>query len=184
MVITHLILNDMLKLKGEIVDVCMLLEDPDERIRDQVKLFLQELHSKGSHLIYNLFPKAITRLSKEFEKLTKDEFENIAKNLINYIKNDKQVETLVEKLCQKLKNSPLPIEWRNTAFCLTQLKMTDKILPKLLEYYDMYKERLLQSQEVKEYFLVIVTNAKKFMKPEMRPLIEELEIKVNLDENA
>lgn len=40
MVITHLILNDMLKLKGEIVDVCMLLEDPDERIRDQVKLFL------------------------------------------------------------------------------------------------------------------------------------------------
>lgn len=36
MVITHLILNDMLKLKGEIVDICMLLEDEDERIRDQV----------------------------------------------------------------------------------------------------------------------------------------------------
>ena len=34
MVITHLILNDMLKLRGEIVDICMLLEDPDERIRD------------------------------------------------------------------------------------------------------------------------------------------------------
>jgi len=34
MVITHLILNDMLKLKGEIVDICMLLEDDDDRIRD------------------------------------------------------------------------------------------------------------------------------------------------------
>lgn len=34
MVITHLILNDMLKLRGEIVDICMLLEDEDERIRD------------------------------------------------------------------------------------------------------------------------------------------------------
>lgn len=34
MVITHLVLNDMLKLKGEIVDICMLLEDPDERIKD------------------------------------------------------------------------------------------------------------------------------------------------------
>lgn len=145
MVITHLIINDMLKLKGEIVDICMLLEDPDERIRDQVKLFLAELHSKGNHLIYNLFANAITRLSKDFEQLSKEEFENIAKNLINYIKNDKQNETLVETLCQKLKNSPLPIEWRNTAFCLTQLKMTDKTLPKLLEYYDMYKERLLQS---------------------------------------
>ena len=34
MVITHLILNDMLKLKGEIVDICMMLEDPDDRIKD------------------------------------------------------------------------------------------------------------------------------------------------------
>jgi len=37
----------MLKLKGEIVDICMLLEDKDESIRDQVKLFLHELHTKG-----------------------------------------------------------------------------------------------------------------------------------------
>lgn len=90
MVISHLILNDMLKLKGEIVDICMLLEDPDDRIKEQVKLFLHELHSKGGHIIYNLFPKAITRLSKEFEDLSKDEFENIAKNLLNYIKLDTQ----------------------------------------------------------------------------------------------
>lgn len=66
MVINHLILNDMLKLRGEIVDICILLEDSDERIKDQVKLFLHELHAKGQHLIYNLFPKAIGRLSKEF----------------------------------------------------------------------------------------------------------------------
>lgn len=99
MVITHLILNDMLKLKGEIVDICMLLEDEDERIRDQVKLFLHELHSKGNHIIYNLFPKAIGRLSKEFEALKKDEFENIAKNLLTYINPNKQTETLLERLC-------------------------------------------------------------------------------------
>ena len=79
MVITHLVLNDMLKLKGEIIDVCMLLEDEDERIRDQVKLFLHELNSKNSQTIYNLFPKAISRLSKEFHDMKRDEFENIAK---------------------------------------------------------------------------------------------------------
>ena len=66
MVITHLILNDMLKLKGEIVDICKLLEDDDDRIKEQVKLFLHELHSKDNHKIYNLFPKAISRLSKDF----------------------------------------------------------------------------------------------------------------------
>ena len=80
MVVTHLILNDMLKLKGEIVDICMMLEDKSDRIKDQVKLFLHELHTKGAHVIYNLFPKAVSRLSCEFGSLTKDEFENIAKN--------------------------------------------------------------------------------------------------------
>lgn len=99
MVITHLILNDMLKLKGEIVDICMLLEDEDPRIRDQVKLFLHELHSKANHIIYNLFPKAISRLSKEFAHLSRDKFENIAKNLLSHIDKDRQTEQLVEKLC-------------------------------------------------------------------------------------
>jgi len=60
---------------------------------------LHELHSKGGHIIYNLFPKAITRLSKEFESIPVFEFENMARNLITYIKADKQIETLVEKLC-------------------------------------------------------------------------------------
>lgn len=58
------------------------------------------------------------------------------------------------------------------------------MLVKLLEYYDLYKERLLQSKDVKEYFLVVVQNLKKFMKPEIRERVDELEIKINLDENA
>jgi hypothetical protein len=34
LVIVHLILNGMLKLKGEIVDILMLLLDEDESIKD------------------------------------------------------------------------------------------------------------------------------------------------------
>ena len=133
----------MLKLKGEIVDICMLLEDSDDRIKEQVKLFLHELHSKGGHIIYNLFPKAISRLSKEFSSLSKDEFENIAKNLLTYIKLDTQSIQLTESLCKKLKSSPNSIEWRNISFCLSQLKLTEKSFMKLLELYDCYKERLV-----------------------------------------
>ena len=44
----------------------MLLEDEDIKIRELVKLFLHELHSKGDHIIYNLFIKSINRLSNEF----------------------------------------------------------------------------------------------------------------------
>jgi hypothetical protein len=46
-----------------------------------------------------MFPKALTQLSKDFAHLSIPEFENIAKHLITYIKQDKQIETLLEKLC-------------------------------------------------------------------------------------
>ena len=55
---------------------------------------------------------------------------------------------------------------------------------KLLELYDCYKERLLQQPDVKEYFLQIVVNSKKLMKPEMKVHLEDFELKVNLDENS
>ena len=184
MVITHLCLNDMLKLKGEIVDICMLLEDPDDRIKDQVKLFLHELHSKANYIIYNLFPKAISRLSKEFSYLKKEEFENIAKNLLSHIDKDKQTEQIVDKMCHKLKQSTNPTEWRNTAFCLSQMKYSEKLFIKLLEAYDAYKDKLIASPEVKEYFLLIAIQAKKFTKPEMKKSVDEFELKINADENT
>jgi hypothetical protein len=88
----------MLKLKGEIVDICMLLEDEDDRIRDQVKLFLHELNSKGNHLIYNSLPLAISRLSTEFADLKVEDFENIAKELLQYLKNDTQTKSMITSM--------------------------------------------------------------------------------------
>jgi condensin complex subunit 1 len=69
LVTIHLILNDMIKLKGEIVDVCMLLSEPEEKIQNQVKLFLHELNLKDNNIIYNLFSKALNRLSRDFKKI-------------------------------------------------------------------------------------------------------------------
>ena len=159
MVITHLVLNDMLKLKGEIVDICMLLEDPDQRIRSQVTLFFSELHSKGTNIIYNLFPNAISRISQEFPNLKANEFENISKNLLSFINKDKQMEAIVEKLCQKLRHNVSAhdaVEWRNTAYCLSQIKYTEKIFLKLLDQYECWKERMLDSPEVKSHFNTIL----------------------------
>ena len=55
---------------------------------------------------------------------------------------------------------------------------------KLLEFYDCYKEKLIQSNDVKEYFLQVVANSKKLMKPELKKYLEDFELKINLDENA
>ena len=70
-----------------------------------MRLFLHELHTKGSNNIYNLFPKAISRLSKEFGHLSLAEFQNIARHLLDYIDKDKQTEAIVDKLCRKFKTS-------------------------------------------------------------------------------
>lgn len=69
MVISHLVLNDMIKLKEEILDVAFLLNDPDSVIREMARIFLQEVHNKNCDIIYNLFPIAISKLSSEFADL-------------------------------------------------------------------------------------------------------------------
>ena len=45
-VLSHLILNDMLKVKGQISLIAMCLEDSEPRIADLAKLFFHELAKK------------------------------------------------------------------------------------------------------------------------------------------
>lgn len=186
MVITHLILNDMLKIRGEIVDICMLLEDPDEQIKEQVKLFLHELHSKGQEIIYNLFPNAIQRLSNEFADMDIEQFQNISKNLIEYISKDKQIEYIIVMLCNKLKksddaNSNQQTEWRNSSLCLTQINFNERLLQKLMDQYESWKERLIDHEPTKENFLRIASSLKKQILPrEFKTKVEEFERKVRL----
>lgn len=188
-VITHLILNDMLKIRGEIVDICMLLEDPDEQIKEQVKLFLHELHSKGQEIIYNLFPNAIQRLSNEFADMELEEFQNISKNLMEYISKDKQIEYIIVMLCNKLKKSDdsnynQQNEWRNSSFCLTQINFNERLLQKLIDQYESWKERMIDHEPTQQNFQLIATNLKKQNQSrEFKMKIDEFESKVCLQEH-
>ena len=56
------------------------------------------------------------------------------------------MDSIVDKLCQKLKHNVSEkkmIEWRNTAYCLSQIKYNDKLFTKLLDHYESWKERML-----------------------------------------
>lgn len=55
MVLTHLILNGMIKVKGQLGEMAKCLEDPDIRIADLAKLFFSELSTKDN-AIYNNLP--------------------------------------------------------------------------------------------------------------------------------
>jgi len=182
MVISHLNLNDMLKLKGEIVDICMLVEDPEPQIRELVKLFLFEINNKDSSCIYNLIPKAISRLSKEFQGLTADKFQMIAKTLLSYVEKDKQIESLIDRMCEKMKGAQSAIEARNLVFSLSQLKFSEKGALKMREKIECYKGLLLEP-ELKPIFQMIAQTVKR--NPQIKAEIkEEFERIMNADEQT
>ena len=55
MVLTHLILNGMVKVKGQMGEMAKCVEDEDERISNLAKLFFEELSTKDN-VIYNNLP--------------------------------------------------------------------------------------------------------------------------------
>ncbi|OLY84655.1 Condensin complex subunit 1 [Smittium mucronatum] len=69
MVLTHLILNGMIKIKSHLGELAICLEDPDVRISQLTKLFFQELASKsGENVIYNNIPDIISTLSFNYSQ--------------------------------------------------------------------------------------------------------------------
>ena len=150
-VISHLVLNDMLKLKGEVVDICMLLDHKDPSIRNHVQTFFNEINNKGNNVIYNIIPKALARLSNEFKSLDYAKFKTIAITLLKYVDKEKHIEGLMDKLFVKLKNSTDIVEWRNNTFVLSELNYnTEKILIKFLQSYSDIIDKNDDNQEVKE----------------------------------
>lgn len=65
MVLTHLILNGMIKVKGQLGEMAKCLEDEEPRISDLAKLFFKELSTKDN-AIYNNLPDGMIRLTVHF----------------------------------------------------------------------------------------------------------------------
>lgn len=175
-VISHLVLNDMLKLSGEVVEICLLLESDDQRLKDLVNLFFFELNKKGNNVIYNVIPTALNRLNNEYKKLDYSKFQSIMKNLIKFVEKDKQTEGLIDKLFNKLKTSLDVIEWRNTTYCLSLLNYNEKSVNKLLELYQNLKEKI-DDEIVNDNFQAIFNRFKKNPGNTNKENVEEMERK-------
>ena len=88
-VLTHLILNDMIKVKGQISDMALLIVDDVEKISNMAKLFFTELARKGNAL-YNVMPDIISGLSNPEAGIEEDNFREVMKYII----------ALIEKVCR------------------------------------------------------------------------------------
>nr|XP_045604996.1 condensin complex subunit 1-like [Procambarus clarkii] len=172
-ILTHLVLNDMVKVKGLISDIALCINDKDPRISGLANLFFNELARKGNAL-YNVLPDIMSRLSDAELGIEEQHFRTIVGHIFSLIQKDKQQENLVEKLCHRFQATINTRQWRDIAYCLSLLQFNEKSTRKLSENFSCYSDKM-HEPEVYDFFLGILANAQKTAKPESKALIEELE---------
>lgn len=146
MVLTHLILNGMVKVKGQLGEMAICLTDEDNRISDLARLFFTELTSKDN-AVYNNMPDIISHMSNT--EIPEESYRKIMKFLFELIK-EKNMDSMIEKLCQRFKNTDQPRGWRDIAFCLSMLPFkTEKSFKKLLEGFPHYQDKVYEEQVFK-----------------------------------
>lgn len=171
MVLTHLILNDMIKVKGQISEMSICLEDSNSRISDLAKLFFHELSGKGN-TIFNVLPDTISGLSQN-PNISFEQFKSILKYLFSFIEKDRQLESLIDKLCKRFPLTADPKQWKYIAYCISVINHTEKTLKKLMDSAKLCKEAL-QDQCVQEYFQKTIEKCQKSTKAELKSLADEL----------
>ncbi|CAM9116490.1 unnamed protein product [Phaeothamnion confervicola] len=268
MVLTHLVLNDMIKVKGHVSEIARCVCDDEPRIQGMAQLFFRELSKRGNSPIYNFIPDIVGHLSRgnttadgsgsSGGSVTPEKFRAIMTFLLGFVEKDKHAEGLAEKLCVRIKaaeeggsgtggggggkdesgsavedgsgkdagagedsgeggsatrnsggsatqsgggasqssgegglfgsfkdGSPggggagYEQQQRDMAYCLTQLKLTDKLLKTLVALLPSYKAAL-RDDDVHKSFAGIAARAKKSTKAELKELGEELEKQVEI----
>ncbi|XP_071110071.1 condensin complex subunit 1-like [Haliotis cracherodii] len=175
-VLTHLILNDMVKVKGQISELASCIVDHDERIANLAKLFFLELSKKGN-AVYNVMPDIISRLSDPDIGVDEDNFNIIMKYLFAFIQKDKQCESLVEKICHRFRATRVERQSRDLSFCLSMLSYNEKSIRKLQENFSCYSDKL-SDDAVYNCFLTIISKARSFQKQEAKTIVDEIEERI------
>jgi len=176
MVLTHLILNDMVKVKGQVCEIALCLQDQESGIRDMARLLFHELSKRTNSPIYNLLPDIVSQLSQL--GLSQVIFREIMSFLLSFINKDRQNEMIVDKLIQRFPKCTSINQKADLAYCIAQLKVNDKCIKCLNDSFKLYKDALFD-EDVLKNFITVLSKAKKNAKPESKDAIQELENKLN-----
>lgn len=165
-ILAHLISHEMILVKGQISDLALCIVDDTKEIRVITEQFFKEIANK-SNILYNALPDIISRLSDVNLNLEETKYQLIMKYIIGLINKDRQVESLVEKLCFRFKITAQERQWRDIAYCLSLLNYNEKTIKKLMENVKFFKDKV-QVQEVYDSFRTIISNTSKLAKPELK----------------
>ena len=160
MVLTHLILNGMIKVKGQLGEMAKCLEDEETRISDLAKLFFEELSTK-ENAIYNNLPDIISHLSVGAHAVDEETYQSIMKYIFRYIEKEKQAESIIDKLCQRFRVVTEERQWRDIAFCMSLLPFkSERSVKKLVEGLPSYQDKL-KEEAVYRCFVEILNKVRR-----------------------
>ena len=208
-VLAHLVLNDVIKPKGQLSALALALEDPDPRVAAIAQLFFAELARKGN-AVYNLLPDVISALSaactapeapstaeaetkspdtknpQEMKPntravvVTRDTFRHVTQYLFGFLQKERQFEALLEKLCARFRTTA---DAPGIAFCLSLLTYNDRCIRKLADLAPLY-QHALHDDAVHESFALIVARARKFARADMKTALDALEARIDAARNG
>lgn len=149
-VITHLVLNDMIKVKGQVSHVAFALNDRETRVRDLARLFFIKLSERSNNPVFNLLGDIISHFSREDVSveenkvsLTAADFQATMHFLLSFVQKDKHADMLLERLLIRLVAAESTLQRQNLAYCISELTVTEKGLKKLVEMIKAIKVALL-----------------------------------------
>ncbi|KPJ08507.1 Condensin complex subunit 1 [Papilio machaon] len=174
--LSFLVLHEMVRVKGQIADMALCCADKDSRVTAMTRLFFKQLSQKGNAL-YNVMPDIISRLSDPELNVPEEQYRYIMKYITSLIQKDRQMEALIEKLCQRFKLSTEERQWRDLAYCLSLFTYNERSLRKLIENMDCYKDKL-HCPGVMESFTALMNHTSKMAKNEIKALVTELGDKI------
>lgn len=175
--LSHLIMHEMIRVKGQISDLVLCIVDENEEIKTMTQQFFKEIANK-SNILYNVLPDIISRLSDPKLVLQEERYHTIMKFIMALVQKDRQVESLVEKLCLRFRCTTEERQWRDIAFCLSLLTYTEKTIKKLIDSIRDFKDKV-QVDEVMDYFKQIINQTSKTAKPELKALLTDFELRLN-----
>ncbi|XP_059092288.1 condensin complex subunit 1-like isoform X2 [Tigriopus californicus] len=176
-VLTLLILNDMIKVKGQISDMALCIDDGNEKISGLAKQFFTELARKGNAL-YNVMPDIISRLSDVASGVSEEKFRTILSFIVGLIEKDKHLESLVEKLCHRFRATQSSRQWRDLSYCLSLFSFNEKALKKLQDNFACLSDKL-HDESVYNSISGILVQSRKNIRVEAKVMIEEIEEKLD-----
>lgn len=169
--LSHLILNDMLKIKNDFSMLAKGICDNDRKVRELCRTLFQELSKKSHNPIYNLLPSTLNGLVRD--PMPESDFVSIVEFLMGFVNNERQNEMLVEKIAQRFPGLS-EIELHRRFFkCMSMLDFSkEKSCKKLIGTWKFWKHLLVDEQCYSSFQLILVKFEKSNLEEPMKELNE------------